>query len=59
MVGVPQMTGILAAKFDKWDYEGYLVFVIALNSVYLNLDDDIAQRSSVGITQPYTGDFCT
>ena len=39
------------------NYQGYLVFVITLNSIYLNLDNNIAQWSCIGITQPYTGDF--
>ena len=59
MVGVPKVTGILATKLDKsQDCQGYLVFIIALNSVYLNPDDNIAKRSHVGITQPYAGDLC-
>ena len=25
-----------------WDYQGYLVFIIALDSIHLNLDNNIA-----------------
>ena len=46
MVGFPRMTGIWAVK-------------LALNSIYLNSDHDIAQWSCVGITQPHTSDFGT
>ena len=39
MVGVPRMMGTLFAKWEKsWDDQGYLIFIIALNSVHLNLD---------------------
>ena len=40
-----------------WDYKGYLVLIIALDSVYLNPYDDIANWSSEGISQSYTGDL--
>ena len=43
IVGVPNITGILATKFDKiWDYQGYLIFIIALDSIHLNLNDNTA-----------------
>ena len=60
MVVVPRMTGIPAAKLDKSGiYQGYLVFIISLHSIYLNPNDNIAQRSSVGVTQPHTSNFST
>ena len=39
------------------DYEGYLIFIIALNSIYLNPDHDVAQQYCVGVAQPHTGNF--
>ena len=58
MVGVPKITGILAAKLERSGItRGYLIFVIALNSIYLSLDYNIAQWSCVGIAQPYAGDL--
>ena len=27
-----------------WDYQGYLILIVALDSVYLNLYDDVANR---------------
>ena len=33
------------------DYEGYLILIIALDSIYLNPYDDIASRSSEGASQ--------
>ena len=58
MVGVPRITGIRATKLEMSRItRGFLIFVIALNSAYLNLDNDIAQWSSVCIAQPHTGDF--
>ena len=60
MVGVPKLIGILSAKLDKSRItRGYLVFIIALDSIYLNPDNNVAQRLSVGITQTHAGNFCT
>ena len=39
-----------------WDYEGYLVLIIALDSVYLNPYDDVANRSSEGVSQACADD---
>ena len=39
-----------------WDYEGYLILVIALESIYLNPYDDVAKGSSEGVSQAYAGD---
>ena len=35
-------------------YEGYLILIIALDYIYLNLYDDIANRSSQGVSQVCT-----
>ena len=37
-----------------WDYEGYLILLIALDSIYLNLYDDVANRLSEGVSQACT-----
>ena len=43
MVGVHKIMGILSTKFDKSsDYQGYLVFIVALDCIHLNPDNDIA-----------------
>ena len=34
-----------------WDYEGYLILIIALDSIYLNLYYDVANRPSEGVSQ--------
>ena len=37
MVGIPKMMGTLTMNLEKvWDDQGYLIFVITLNSVHLN-----------------------
>ena len=53
MVGVPRVTGTLDPKAVEYrDDKGYLIFVIALQPLYLNPDDDIAQGSGKTIL-PY------
>ena len=37
------------------DYQGYLILIIALDSIYLNLYDDIAYRLGKCIPQAYAG----
>ena len=39
-----------------WDYEGYLILIITLDSIYLNPYDDIANSSSEGVPQACTDD---
>ena len=39
-----------------WDYKGYLIPIIALDSIYLNLYDDVANRSSEGVSQACADD---
>ena len=39
-----------------WDYKGCLILTIALDSIYLNPHDDVANRSSEGVSQAYTDD---
>ena len=34
-----------------WDYEGYLILIIALDSIYLNPYDDVANRLIEGVSQ--------
>ena len=38
------------------DHKGYLILIIALDSIYLNLYDDIANRLSEGVSQPCADD---
>ena len=38
------------------DYEGYLILIIALDSIYLDLYDDIVNRSSEGVSQACADD---
>ena len=38
------------------DYKGYFILIIALDSIYLNLYDDLANRSSEGVSQACTDD---
>ena len=37
-----------------WDYEGYLMLIITLDSIYLNPYDDVANGSSEGVSQACT-----
>ena len=39
-----------------WDYEGYLILIIALDSIYLDPYDDIANKLSEGISQACADD---
>ena len=41
------------------DYEGYLILIISLDSIYLNPYDDIANRLSKGVSQACTDDSST
>ena len=41
------------------DNEGYLILIIALNSIYLNPYDDIAYGSNEGVSQACTDDLST
>ena len=41
------------------DYEGYLILIITLDSSYLNPYDDVASRSSEGVSQACTDDLST
>ena len=43
--------------WQVWDHQGYLVFVIALDSIHLNPYDNIAQMFGQCIPQAYTGDL--
>ena len=44
--GGSQNHGDLGHKVGEiWDYQGYLILIIALDSIYLNPYDDIAHRS--------------
>ena len=55
IVRVPRITGTQSHKVGQtWDYEGYLILIIALVSIYLNPYDDIANRSSEGVSQACT-----
>ena len=38
------------------DYEGYLILIIALDFMYLNPYEDIANRSSESVSQAYADD---
>ena len=40
-----------------WDYQGYLILIIALDSVYLNPYDDVAHQSGKHIPQAYAGNL--
>ena len=52
--------GTNAAKFDQiWDHQGYLILIIALDSIHLNPYDNIAYRSGKCIPHAYTGDSPT
>ena len=42
-----------------WNYEGYLVLIMALDSIYLNPYDDIANRSSEAVSQACIDDLST
>ena len=42
-----------------WDYEGYLILIIGLDSIYLNPYDDVANRSSEGVSQACADDSST
>ena len=55
IVEVPRITGTHATKFDIWEYQGYLVLIIALDSIHLNPYDDIAKRLGQHIPQGHTG----
>ena len=56
-MGVPRIMGTHAAKFDmSMNHQAYLVFIIALDSIHLNLYDDVPQRSGQCIPQACTGD---
>ena len=56
IVGVPKIMGTCAANFDKSeDHQGYLILIIALDSIHLKPYDDIAHRSGKCIPQVYTG----
>ena len=37
-------------------HQGYLILIIALDSIHLNLYDDVAHRLGKHIPQAYTGD---
>ena len=39
-----------------WDYQDYLILIIALDSIYLNPYDDVANRSSKGVSQACADD---
>ena len=55
--GGSQDHGDLSCEVGQiWDYESYLILIIALDSIYLNPYDDIANRSSEGVFQACTGD---
>ena len=41
------------------DYEGYLILIIALDSIYFNLYYDIANRLSDGVSQACADDSST
>ena len=42
-----------------WDYEGYLILIIALDSIYLNPYYDVSNRLSEGVSQACTDDSST
>ena len=55
--GGPQDQGDLSHEAGQiWDYEGYLILIIAMDSIYLNPYDNIANRSSEGVSQACTDD---
>ena len=55
--GCSQDHGDLSHKVGKiWNYEGYLILIMALDSIYLNLYDDVANRSSEGVCQACADD---
>ena len=41
------------------DYEGYLILIIALNSIYFNPYDDVANRSNEGVSKACTDELST
>ena len=56
IMGVPRITGYPCHIIGQiWDYKGYLIFIIALDSIYLNLYDDVAHRSGKCVSHAYTG----
>ena len=49
--GGPQDHGDLSCEVRQiWDYKGYLIPIIALDSIYLNPYEDVANRSSEGVS---------
>ena len=53
----PQNHGDPSCKVGQiWDYEGYLILIITLDSIYLNPYDDIANRLHEGVSQAYADD---
>ena len=55
----PQNDGDPCHKvWQVWDYQGYLILIIALDSIHLN-PYNIAYQSGKGITQTHTGDLST
>ena len=55
-MGVPRIMGTQTHEVGQiWNYEGCLI-LIALDSIDLNLYDDIANRSSEGVSQACTDD---
>ena len=56
--GDSQDHGDLSHKVGQiQDYEGYLILIIALDSIYLNPYDDVANRTSKGVSQACTDDL--
>ena len=52
--------GVLSLELGQvWDYKGYLILIIGLDSVYLNPYDDVADWSGDCISKDYTGNLTT
>ena len=52
LLGFQGLHGDLSCEVGQvWDNEGYLILIIALDSIYLNLYDDIANGLSEGVSQ--------
>ena len=58
--GGSQNHGDLNCKVGQvWDYKGYLILIIALDSIYLSPYDDVANRLSESVSQACADDSST
>ena len=57
IVGVPRIMGGLSCQVGPiQDYKFFLILIIALDSIYLNMYNDIANWSCEVISQTFVGD---